>query len=192
MDALPDEILYCIFSELPHSAKIQYTKAYRRIYIGIAPQAGFRPWRLGMTCYSLADVSSTDHVARVYFLRGSGEEAMRIVTAGGMPVDPYVPVAATVTVTGYNAHRAIASTNCTTVLTIVRLFNSPHFIRAVMRKFPAIHFHVGVFMWSLPGRPDVIEFAAKKLLNIGPLTGNVYISTIRRYSYMDVSLHIAE
>lgn len=192
MNRLPDELLHCVFAALPHSAKIQYAKSHRRVYFGIAKQAGFHPWRLGMMYYSLADVSADDNVASVHFIRGIGPDSMRIITAGGMPVDPYMPVAADVTITGYNAHRAIASTTCATVLNIIRLFNSPHYTLAVMRKFPDIHFHVGVFMWSLPGQPNVVEFAAKQLIKIGPIRGHAYISIICRYSYMDAYLHIAE
>lgn len=191
MNNLPDDILRCIFAELPHSAKIQYIKAHRRIYIGIAKQAGFCPWRPGMRYYSLADISPGEYVTSVHFLPNISRANLRIITSAGMPINPYLSVETKIAVLSYNdiSRRAIASTSCPRVQNIMAILNSPYFVRAVMREY-TIKFHVGVFMWSLPGHTNTIEFATKKPVVVGQVCGRVCINTIRRYSYMDVFLQI--
>ena len=191
MDTLPDDILHCIFARLPHFAKIQYAKSHRRICFVIAPRAGFRPWRPDMPCYDLSAVSGGDYIVAVQVTSAGGPAAMRVITSAGMPVNPYLPVAAAVTVLSYNAvsRRAIATTDCRNVLNIIRLVNSPDFIRAAMRQY-ATQFHVGVLMWSPPGRPNIIEFESRRPPAIALLRGSVCIRTNIRYSYMDVTLNI--
>lgn len=89
----------------------------------------------------------------------------------------------------YILRRAIATPNCRNVLNIIRLFNSPDFIRAAMRKY-ATQFHVGVLMWSPPGRPNIIEFEPRQPPAIALLRGSVCIRANIRYNYMYVTLNI--